>query len=122
VERLMEDSIRDQIREAEAKLGNLLSRAREALAGRQDFNVHDIRSISERLGQMAPIVAQAAALRAKDTQLDTDFKAYAETLKQLDVTLEQVRFMFLARQAQLAAARSHLETVNLWATAFKQTR
>lgn len=118
----MEDSIRDQIREAEAKLGNLLSRAREALAGRQDFNVHDIRSISERLGQMAPIVAQAADLRAKDTQLDTDFKAYAETLKQLDVTLEQVRFMFLARQAQLAAARSHMETVNLWASAFKQTR
>lgn len=118
----MENSIRDRVREAEAKLRSLLVRARDALAGRQDFTVKDIRSISERLGQMDPIVAQAADLRAKDVQLDADFRTYAETLKQLETTLEQVRFMLLARQAHLNAARSHLETVNLWATAFKQTR
>jgi hypothetical protein len=122
VERLMENSIRDRVRDAEVKLRNLLARARDALAGRQDFTVTDIRSISERLGQMEPIVAQAAELRAQDARLDDDFKTYAETLKQLETTLEQVRFMYLARQAHLTAARTHLETVNLWATAYKQTR
>jgi hypothetical protein len=40
----------------------------------------------------------------------------------LQGTLEQVRFMLLARQTQLAAARSHLETVGLWAKTLNQTR
>jgi hypothetical protein len=118
----MEDSIRDRVRDAEAKLRGLLERARGALAGRQDFTVNEIRSISERLEQMAPIVARATGLRAKDARLDADFKTYAATLKELDTTLEQVRFMFLARQSHLSAARGHLEKVNLWAEAFKQTR
>jgi hypothetical protein len=71
---------------------------------------------------MEPIVSHAADLRAKDAELDADLKAYTRTLKELQTTLEQVRFMLLARQAHVAATRGHLETVNLWATAFKQTR
>ncbi|MGD0907236.1 MAG: hypothetical protein ABSA96_06620 [Candidatus Acidiferrales bacterium] len=118
----MENSIQDRVREAEAKLRSLLTRARDALAGREDFTVKDIRSISERLGHMEPIVAQSRDLRAKDVHLDADFKAYAKTLKQLETTLEQVRFMYLARLAHLDAARNHRETVNLWVTAFKQTQ
>jgi hypothetical protein len=118
----MENSIREHVQGAEAKLRTLLSCARNALAGRQDFSVKEIRAISERLGQMQPIISIAADLRAKDAGLDADFKAYAETLKQLQLTLEQVRFMLLAKQAHLNAARSHMKTMDLWATAFKQTR
>jgi hypothetical protein len=119
---MMEKSNQDRVREAEAKIRFLLFRAREALAGRRDFTVKEIRDISERLGQMEPIVSNATDLRAADTGLDADLKTYAGTLRELQTTLEQVRFMLLARVAHVDAARSHLKTVNLWATAFKQTR
>jgi hypothetical protein len=122
MERLMENSAQDRVREATTNLRARLGRARESLVGRADFSVQDIRAISGRLGLMEPIVSEAGDLRAKDSDLDAELKTYAETLKELQGTLEQVRFMLLARQTQLAAARSHLETVGLWAKTLNQTR
>jgi hypothetical protein len=122
MERLMENSAQDRVREATTNLRALLGRARESLVGRADFSVQDVRAISGRLGLMEPIVSEAGDLRAKDSDLDAELKIYAETLKELQGTLEQVRFMLLARQTQLAAARSHLETVGLWAKTLNQTR
>lgn len=118
----MENSARDCVREAVEALRELLLQAREALAGRQDFAVAEIRAISKRLGQMEPIVSRARELRANDPELDSNLKTYAEILRELQTALEQVRFMLLAKQAQLGATRGHLETVNLWATAYTQTR
>jgi hypothetical protein len=119
---MMEQPMRERIREANVKLRSLLSRARNALAGRQSFTSENIKAISEPIEQMAPIVSQAASLRAFDLNMDADLKEYAENLGELQNTLEQVRFMLLARQAHLETSRSHLETVNLWATTLKQTR
>jgi len=116
----MKTSIEKQIQEVNAALGALLSTAREALAGRKDFTSEDIKAISEPLGQMTPIVSRASELRAVAS--DADLKTYTRTLEELQITLEQVRFMLLARRTHLEISRSHLNTFNLWAKTFEQTR
>jgi len=118
----MENPIRNRVRKSNLELSALLSRARGALVGRQDFAGDEVKAISESVGQMAPIVADAAGLRATNLELDAELKAYAEHLEELQNTLENVRFMLIARQARLEAARSHLGIVKLWAGALDQTR
>jgi hypothetical protein len=122
VERLMEAAIANRVREANSKLRELLLRARDALVGRHNFNVEDVRAIAEPVAQMAPIVADAARLRVLQPDLDGQLEAYAANLGELQITLEHVRFMLIARRAHLAAARSHLETFGLWAATLRQTR
>ena len=92
--------------------------------GRQHASPSEnIKAISEPIELMAPIVSQAADLRAMDREYGRGASRHMpRTLKELQVTLDQVRFMMLARQAHLEASRSHLETLNLWATTVKQTR
>jgi len=118
----MKTSVQAQIREANAMLRAFLSRAREALNGSRAISPEDLRAVAVPLEQMAPIAAQAAELRSADFGLTADFKEYAESLDALQNTLEQVRFMLLARQSSLQAARGHVESLNLWAARLNQTR
>lgn len=97
-----------------------LSHLRDALAGRKGFSVEDINSLFEPVGRMAPVVSETTGRNAMD--LDDDLKTYAAMLTELQVTLEQTRFMLLARRAQLDGALGHVGTMNLWAAAFKQTK
>jgi hypothetical protein len=118
----MKSSIQEQIQEANTLLGSLLFHAREALSGREDFTFESIQAISLPLKEMAPLVARAAEMRAAGSELTKDLQEYSETLRLLQATLEQVQFMLLARQTSLEAARSHSETMNLWAERLNQTR
>jgi MoxR-like ATPase len=118
----MKNSIQKQIQEATAAVRAFLSSAREALNGRRAFSPDDLRAIAEPLEQMAPIAAQIAELRSAEFGLTADFREYADSLDALNETLEQVRFMLLARQSSLQASRSHVETLNLWTTRLNETR
>lgn len=122
MERVEENPMRERICRANSKLGETLSRARGALAGRGNFTVHDIRAASEPLAEMEQIISRAASLRASDSDLDAELKSYTLNLKELRVALEKVQFMLLARQEHLARARGHIERVTLWAAALKQTQ
>ena len=118
----MEPAMQTRVRDANGQLRTILSQARNVLAGRQDITSETLRNISRPLAEMAPLVFQGAAVRATDAPLDAVLQEYAGNLEDLQNVLEQVRFMLLARQAQLETSRCHLETFQLWATAFKQTR
>jgi len=115
-------STAERVRGANAAVRALLGRAREALAGRCDFSIQEVRAIAEPVAQMAPIIEQRQHLRTIEPDLDGQLEAYAATLGELQTTLEQVRFMLLARRAQMAATRAHLQTFGLWAAALRQTR
>jgi hypothetical protein len=121
MERVMQGSLQEQIQEANATLSTFLFEAREALDGRRTFTGEEIRAISKPLGQIQPILSQILGLRATDSALSASLATYEKTLTELQATVEQLRFMLLARQGQLGAARSHFEAVNLWVAAFKQT-
>jgi hypothetical protein len=95
---------------------------REALAGRQNFQPEDVRELSEPVGEMEPILAEAKRLRTLQPDLDGELETYTGNLGEAQKALEQLRFMLLARRANLDAMRSHMETVSYWAAAYRQTR
>lgn len=118
----MEDSILERVRGANAKLAVLLLRTRDALAGRHNFSVEDVRAVADPIEQMAPIVAEAKRLRTLRPDLDSELKVYAGYLGEIETALDQTRFMLLARCANLEALRGHLKTAGLWAAALRQTQ
>ena len=122
MERVNEIALRGRVQNANLRLREVLSRARGALEGRQDFTVQEIRELSEPLREMREIVSRSAELRAADAEMDSELASYSETLKELQTSLEQVRFMLIARKAHLSAAHGHIERITLWTEALKQTQ
>jgi hypothetical protein len=118
----MQKSIQLQIRDANAALLEVIRRAREALNGREDFHLENIRAIAVPLEQMGPIVARAAELRSRAFNLGKELQEYTENLSALYSTLDQINFMLLARRNSLQASRGHIESLNLWASTLNQTR
>jgi hypothetical protein len=118
----MAEPILTIVRGANVKLRGLVQRTRDALAGRYNFNVDDVRAIAEPVSQMAPFIEDAKYLRTLQPELDGELEAYAGNLGEMQVALEQMRFMLLARLAQMEAMRGHVETVGLWAAALRQTQ
>lgn len=118
----MKHSILEQVRSANEKLRALISRTRDALSGRGNFNVEDVRAIAEPVGLMQPIVTDANRLRTIHPDLDGELEAYAGNLGEMQVALEQMRFMLIARRAHIEAMRGHLETLGLWTATLRMTR
>jgi len=118
----MDDSILNRMRSANDRLRSVVDLMRGALAGRCQFGVEDMRAVSAPLFEMAPLVADAKRLRKMQPELDSAFENYAQTLSEVQTSLDQMRFMFLARRAQIESTRGHLEIVGRWADTLSQTR
>jgi hypothetical protein len=118
----MQDSALHTVRRANSKLQTLLQRAADALAGRRDFGVEDVRAMAEPVAEMAPIVSEARHLREAVPELHGELDIYAKNLGQLQTALDRVRVVLLARCAHLEAQRGHLETLGLWAAAWRKTQ
>jgi hypothetical protein len=122
VECVDKNALRVRVQSVNSKVREILLCMRGALEGRQDFTVQEIRALSESLREMREIVSRSADLRTADAVLDAELSGYAATLKELQTSLEQVRFMLLARKAHLSAAHGHIERITLWTEALKQTQ
>jgi hypothetical protein len=118
----MADSLVRKIRSVNSRLKNLLIHVREALAGRKHFDATQVRAIAEPVGEVAEILDEAKQLRSTDAILNQELKIYAEQLGEMQVELERVRFMLLARRAHVESMRGHLETLGLWSAALRLTR
>jgi hypothetical protein len=118
----MNSAVLEQVRGSNSKLRLMLRRVGEALAGRANFGVEELREIAEPVAGMAPVVAQAAELRGANPEIRTELDHYAQNLGELNTALERVRCVMLARCASIEAQRVHLETVGLWVSAWKQTQ
>jgi hypothetical protein len=118
----MDSSILRHVRGANSRLRALVRVTRDSLAGRRNFGVEDVRAIAEPVSQMAPLIEEAQSLRTLEPELDGELEAYAGNLGEMQEALEQMRFMLLARRAQMDAMRGHLATVRLWADTLRQTQ
>ena len=118
----MDDSILNRVHSANDQLRSVVDLIGGALAGRCQFGVEDLRAISAPLFDMSPLVADAKRLRKMQPELDGAFDAYAEILSAVHTSLDQIRFVLLARRAQVDLMRGHLETVGRWADTLRQTR
>jgi hypothetical protein len=118
----MKDSVVERVRGANSKLRALISRMRESLGGRGNFCVVDVREMAEPVGMMQSIIAEADELRTIHPDLNGELEAYAGNLGEMQVALEQMRFMILARRAHIEAMRSHVETLGMWTAAVRLTQ
>ncbi len=118
----MNSGVLEQVRGSNSKLRGMLRRVGDALAGRANFGVEEIREIAEPVSRMAPVVAEANQLRAESPELRNELEHYAHNLGELNTALERVNCVLLARCASIEAQRGHLEAVRMWATAWQQTQ
>lgn len=118
----MADSLVEQVRNTSAKLRALISQTQNSLAGRGDFNVEAVRAIAEPIGAMQPIIDEANSLRTIHPGLDGELETYKGNLGEMQIALEQVRVMLIARRAHIETARGHLATLGMWSTTLRLTR
>ena len=118
----MEHPLLRRVREVNAQLQLSRGRIGEALAGRRNFTVEDMRAVAEPVRAMEPVVSQAEILRATVPGMPVELEAYWENLSEMDQAFDRLRCMLLGRRAQIEAQRGHLDTVRLWADTWRQTQ
>jgi len=115
-------SLKETIANANTRLGSLLAETKQALRGERDFGPEQIRALRDSLTPMDPLMAQAEELRLLQPELEGELDLYKAQLGDLQATLEKVRMMLLARQANLCANHAQISAVSKWAQRLDQTR
>ncbi|MGH9561581.1 MAG: hypothetical protein ACRD3S_09005 [Terracidiphilus sp.] len=118
----MKEAILVRVREANAKLQTLLSRANDATAGRANLTAEDLREAHGPISQLGPSIGEVVTLRQSMPELDDELNSYSQNLEAAQVALDRVRCVLLARCASMEAQRAHLETVALWSSAWAKTQ
>ena|SRR5271155_419421 len=118
----MPSSLRQKIENVNLRIAQQLENARRALRGQAVFAVDEVRRLRAPLDEMQPIVAQSSALREQDPEISEPLTHYKSQLTDLQIVLNQLHIMLLARQASLHAGQSQLAAVHQWMNAFRQTR
>jgi hypothetical protein len=118
----MKETILTSVRNANGRLRALLNDAEEAIAGRRNFTVDDLRSAQEPVSKMTPLIDEAKRIRNTDPNISNELQDYAKNLEAAQVALDRVRVVLLARCASMGAQRSHLESVRMWSSAWAHTQ
>ena len=111
----------DLFASANLELYAFLSRVDGLVQGTSDLDAKDVRAIGRLLETMSPEIANAPRNVSDDACAQEQVQQYISNLRSLQVSLEQVRCVMLARRAKLDAARQHIEGVQGWANAYRQT-
>ena len=117
----MGEGLRQTVERINARLATLIENARRALRGEGDFNAEHVRELRVPVEEMAPIVAESAALRRVQPEIIGELDLYKAHLGELQTTVDQLRVMLLARQASLRSDQTHLSAVSKWVSALRQT-
>ena len=115
-------NLREKISSVNGRLAALLGETKQALRGERDFGPEQIRALRDPVSEMDPIMSGSQELRVLQPELAGGLDLYKSQIGDLQDTLEKVRVMLLARQAQMLADRSQLHAVNHWANTLGQTR
>lgn len=115
-------NLREKIAGINGRLAALLCETKQALRGERDFGPEQIRALRDPVTEMDPIMSGSKELRVLQPELEGELDLYKSQIGDLQDTLEKVRVMLLARQAQMLTSRSQLNAVNHWANTLGQTR
>lgn len=118
----MKEIILTSMRDASNRLRTLLRSAEDAIAGRQNFTVEDLRSAQEPVRKMTSLIDEAKRIRNGDPEVSNVLQDYAMNLKAAQIALDRVRVVLLARCASIEAQRAHLESVRMWSSAWAHTQ
>jgi hypothetical protein len=115
-------SLRQKIDTINARIQALNADTQLALRGEREFGVEQVRVLATSIQEMAPVTARAAELRTLEPELTAQLELYKSQLRELQITLDQIRLMLLTKRAQLLTRGGQLEAVSKWAGALQQTQ
>lgn len=118
----MDSPLKQKILAVNTHLSGLLEESRRSLRGERQFDVELAHSLSLCVGEMAPVMAQAKALRGTQPEICAPLDQYVSQIAELRSVLENVNVMLLARRDAILAGRSQLQAVSRWATSLSYTR
>jgi len=111
----------DRLLSANRELGSFLQRVDELVHGTSNIDAGELRAVSRLLESMAPEIGETSPAVSLDSGLQMQIQDYIGNLRALQTSLEQVRCVMFARLAQIDAARQHMNGLQSWADAYRQT-
>ena len=111
----------DRFLSANRELRNFLEKVEAMVHGTSDVVPGELRAIGRLLERMAPEIGEASPVVSADALLEAQMQEYVGNLRALQASLEQVRCVMFARLTQIGAARQHLDGLQGWANAYRQT-
>lgn len=111
----------DRFLSANRELRNFLDRVDAMVHGTGDVGPGELRAIGRLLEAMSPEIGEASPAVSGDAPLQGQILEYIGNLRALQVSLEQVRCVMFARLTQIDAARQHMDGLQGWANAYRQT-
>jgi hypothetical protein len=111
----------DRFFSANRELGKFLEQVDALVRGTSDVGPGELRAIGRLLEIMAPEIGEASLAVSADAALQAQIQVYVGNLRALQASLEQVRCVMFARLTQIAAARQHMDGLQGWANAYRQT-
>ena len=118
----MIEPLKIQLDRVNATLRPLIADSRLALKGERDFGVEMVRALSAVIGEMDPIMSNAAQFRTEHPGLAKDLDDYVDQAIELRSLLEQLRVMLLMRRLSLQSDSAHMQAVSRWASTLQSTR
>ena len=106
---------------ANQELRDFLGKVEHLAKGTGTITDGDLKALSLRLSTLFPEVGDASRSETLDDNLRNEVAEYVKNLRALQVALESVRCIMLARKLQLEAARRHLNGLQGWVNAYGQT-
>jgi len=127
MERVMKETTED-LQELERKherfaaanneLRSFLNRVDGLTSGTENVSEGDLRSVSQRIANLAPEVGDASRGADLDDSVRHEIGEYVRNLRALQLALEKVRCVMLARKVQLETAKRHVEGLKGWVEAY----
>jgi len=121
MERLMDRRQHERFRSANEELTDFLHRVEGLAIGTCPITAGDLKILSQRLSTLAPEVGDASRSETLDAHLQDEVAQYVNNLRALQIALEKVRCVMLARKMQLETEKRHLDGLQGWVTAYHQT-
>ena len=106
---------------ANRELRAFLRRAEGLASWADTASEEELRTIWRRLVELAPEVKDISSCETLDAEIQAEIAAYVKNLRALQQAAETIRCVMLARQAELRAAKKHLEGLQSWLCAYRQT-
>jgi hypothetical protein len=106
---------------ANCELRSFLERVDALVHGTGDVDAIELRALGRLLEVMAPEIGEASRGPSVDAVLQALIREYTDNLRALQTSLDQVSCVMLARRAQIEAAQQHLDGLQGWTNAYRQT-
>ena len=117
----MQPSAHKRFVAANLELRAFLRRAEGLATWAENVSEDELRSIWRNLVELSPEVKDGPGCETLDPELQQEIAAYVKNLRALQQAAETIRCVMLARQTELLAAKQHLDGLQAWTHAYRQT-